>query len=551
MGRIFLRIYGGILSVIVVVGLLVLFTLLLFNEWRKQEYREDLTSGSVWLISEGLERYIPEFQPYWLEYIGGYLGTEVKVTDCGELNASFFERTKLSEGRPVIRTSQDSNTILYHRPDVAGEQCIELDFPNLVSPEIARLTTGLIYDELSQVSVDDRALVLHHIAQNFSYPVRLISQDQGESFLDRSNLNALNQQETITQIGKGNQSDEGEIWFYRQMPDTNELLEIGPFQLFDEFPRSLAILAAVIGLVLITFFSFLIIRPLQSSLQALEKAARSVSEGKLHSKVNLKKNSPIIQLGTVFNGMTEHISRLISSQQEMIRAISHELRTPIARLRFGLEFLIDENDLEKREQKADELDQDIEQLNTLVDEIIAYMRLEHGKQTLEFETIDLFELLHQIKSELDPIAAAKEHEILVVEPEGEQLPIMTECNPHYFKRAILNLMSNAIKYGRNISHVSYHYNRALDSCEIWVEDTGPGIPVSDRSKIFEPFSRLDSSRTLQPNGGYGLGLSIVQRIAKWHHGQVYVDMSPTLRGARFVFRWPQYQSSHNTVTRST
>ena len=105
----------------------------------------------------------------------------------------------------------------------------------------------------------------------------------------------------------------------------------------------------------------------------------------------------------------------------------------------------------------------------------------------------------------------------------------------YLHRVVQNLAGNALRYANSTIIVSagIHRNIAFVS----VEDDGHGIPEADREKVFIPFARLDDSRT-RSSGGYGLGLSIVSRIAFWFDGQMSVDESPTLHGARFIMQWP-------------
>jgi len=105
----------------------------------------------------------------------------------------------------------------------------------------------------------------------------------------------------------------------------------------------------------------------------------------------------------------------------------------------------------------------------------------------------------------------------------------------YAHRVIQNLVGNALRYANH--DVRATLRRDGDYVVLWVEDDGPGIPEAHRERIFEPFTRLDDSRT-RSTGGYGLGLSIVSRIVHWFEGTIYVDQSHQLGGARFIMRWP-------------
>jgi len=120
--------------------------------------------------------------------------------------------------------------------------------------------------------------------------------------------------------------------------------------------------------------------------------------------------------------------------------------------------------------------------------------------------------------------------------------VRIEAEERYLHRVVQNLVGNAVRHANTRVRLS----GGIEGNWAWVgvEDDGPGIPEKDRARIFEPFSRLDDSRT-RASGGYGLGLSIVQRIAFWHGGSVEVSQSPELKGARFIFKWPVRQALRN------
>ena len=238
-------------------------------------------------------------------------------------------------------------------------------------------------------------------------------------------------------------------------------------------------------------------------------------------------------LALSFNGMAEHIKRLIEAQRELTRAVSHELRTPVARVRFGVEMLADTDDYESRLEQQLMIDKDIEALNTLIDEILTYAKLEQGTPSLNFEEVALYKLVRQVAEETRSLGL--EPQVLTLEPDHE---LLVSAEKLYLHRVMQNLAGNAMRYANRKIRISGGVENG--KAYICVEDDGPGIPEKDREKIFEPFSRLDDSRTRAAGsaGGYGLGLSIVSRIAFWFGGHISVDQSPDLGGARFKMSWP-------------
>ena len=210
---------------------------------------------------------------------------------------------------------------------------------------------------------------------------------------------------------------------------------------------------------------------------------------------------------------------------------SHELRTPVARIRFGMEMLAEEDDYEYRIQQLDMIDKDIEALNTLIDEIMTYAKLEQGMPSLEIEKVVLFNVLDQVVNETDALKTGKDIQLQTMSTSLE-----VDAERRYLHRVVQNLVGNAVRYCDHKVLVSGGVT-AQGVAYVCVEDDGPGIPEEDRSRVFEAFARLDDSRT-RASGGYGLGLSIVSRIAYWFGGEIQVDQSPTLGGARFIMIWP-------------
>lgn len=237
--------------------------------------------------------------------------------------------------------------------------------------------------------------------------------------------------------------------------------------------------------------------------------------------------------------MSDHIQRLIEAQRELMRAVSHELRTPVARIRFGMEMLAEEDDYNYRIQQMEMIDRDIEALNTLIDEIMTYAKLEQGTPSLDFEEIILVDLLNQVAIETEALKTQKEIELI-----PPPTYVMVDAERRYLHRVVQNLVGNAVRYCNDKVRISggIHPDGHAFIC---VEDDGAGIAEEDRARVFEAFARLDDSRT-RASGGYGLGLSIVSRIAYWFGGTIQVDESPELGGARFVMQWPAKRFNENS-----
>jgi len=276
----------------------------------------------------------------------------------------------------------------------------------------------------------------------------------------------------------------------------------------------------------------------------IEEAAMRIRRHDLSARVPVNGGDILSKLALAFNEMAEHIQRLIGSQKEMTHAISHELRTPIARIRFGLEMLESANSEEKRMQQLNGMDHDIQELEKLIDELLTYAVLEQGTPSLHLEMVDVDSIVSRIKREMDQTGRSIQIEHVLFH--GIEEGRLAECEQRYIHRALQNLVGNAMKYAKSKVRISCIAQGGM--IRVDVEDDGPGIPQDKWDTIFAPFARLDSSRT-RSSGGYGLGLSIVQRIVFWHGGIVQAHRSNVLSGARFTMIWPRYQQTRVPVSK--
>jgi two-component system sensor histidine kinase RstB len=298
-------------------------------------------------------------------------------------------------------------------------------------------------------------------------------------------------------------------------------------------PLSLSILLAVIILLGLAGAIYVIVRGVEARMARLELAATRIASGHLDTRVKVESGDFMGRLGMAFNGMAAQVQSLLRAQQEMIRAVSHELRTPVARIRFAVQMVEDMTDDAAVRRQLAGIDGDIEELDGLIDEILTYARL-GGDQVqampMETEPVDCRAMARRVVEALSPLHG--ELRIELVE-DGE---VEVEAEPRYLQRALQNLVANACSHARSAVRVTLEAEpRAV---RLDVEDDGPGVPEAHRQAVFKPFARLDDSRTRR-SGGYGLGLSIVQKIMAWHGGSAMVDDSPALGGARFTLLLPR------------
>lgn len=221
------------------------------------------------------------------------------------------------------------------------------------------------------------------------------------------------------------------------------------------------------------------------------------------------------QTASAFLTMRDRLSRQIQQRTEMLAGVSHDLRTPLTRMKLSLAMLDD--GLEKRE-----LETDVADMERMVEGYLAFARGEGDEQPVETD------LSHTIAEVVD--GARRGGASIVTHVEGEPHAIV---RPLAMKRAIGNLMSNAQRHGQRVEIVLARRKAAI---EVIIDDDGPGIPPARREEMFRPFHRLDRSRNPR-TGGVGLGLTIARDVARSHGGDVHLEDSP-LGGLRARIRLP-------------
>ena len=313
--------------------------------------------------------------------------------------------------------------------------------------------------------------------------------------------------------------------FLQRIPNSPFLLVAGPLRyLF--FLHQLKwvdyALLALIGLSL-GIPVLLWLRPHWNQLMQLEQTAASLAEGDLSARVQLPPSSGVWQVGVAFNHMADNIGTLLAGRKALIDAMAHELRTPLARLRYRLALLGGDPDSPPHQA----IERDLAAIDSLLQELLLHARLDRPQVPLTLSRFDAREWIAERLAEQTPLASGLDwHNDCA----GE---IALVGDRHLLSRALDNLLSNARRYARQQVHMRLEQDGG-EFC-LSVEDDGPGIPPEERERVLEPFVRLDESRG-RDSGGHGLGLSIVLGIARAHHGTQAIDASP-MGGARFALRW--------------
>lgn len=529
---IFLRIYAGLLFICLLVAFFAQLLITTINAERVQTYREDMASAAFYLIDSGLSRQVTaQERNFWLSDVSTLFDTKFNIEPTSKADFRTSEINRLNKQQAVVRFNSDTNTAeIYHK--VSGEDnVLHVSFNKLSEQQIKGVGV-LLLDDLSYYrTLAEKQQRLQQIQKFF--PFKLTLQSINKLQLDTDQKARLYRKDIVIMFRDNTSVENSSIRVLAPTEIQDTVVDLGPIPLFNWFPLNLIISITLISMFLISLGVYALIFPLERKLQLIQSGITKVREGKLNTKVKVVGEDEIAHLAATFNSMTEHIRRLIESQRELTRAVSHELRTPVARIRFAVDMLADTDDYDDRMSQRDYIDQDIESLNGLIDEILTYAKLEEGSPKMDWEDVDLQELVSQIVRETNTLGKP-----VTVKVGNIQKGVFAQADRRYLHRVLQNLAGNATRYAESTIIISAGLEK--NEAFISVEDDGQGIPEKDREKVFIPFARLDDSRT-RASGGYGLGLSIVSRIAFWFNGRMSVDESPTLGGARFIMTWPKSQ----------
>ena len=299
----------------------------------------------------------------------------------------------------------------------------------------------------------------------------------------------------------------------------------GPPPAWTRSPFGFAWLLALVGLA-VALGVYPIVRRLTQRLESLQRGVQRWGEGDLSVRVPVQGHDEVADLAARFNHAAERVETLVKSHKSLLANASHELRSPLTRIRMGLELMGSTPSAAFK----DEISRNIGELDQLIDEILLASRLDAQEADIgTVEQIDLTGLAAEecarLNIELDTDTGS--------DAGADARAVTVDGVPKLLRRAIRNLIENARRYGTGAITVSVQ--REGQRAVLRVSDRGPGVPANLRERIFEPFYRLPGAS--EREGGVGLGLALVKSIAQRHHGTVRCEDRPG-GGATFVVDLP-------------
>ncbi len=271
------------------------------------------------------------------------------------------------------------------------------------------------------------------------------------------------------------------------------------------------------------------LKPLISRLNLLRSTAKKFGAGELSSRVIPVGLSYIRDIENDFNGMADKIQHLIDDNKLLSSAVSHDLRTPLARLRFGIDTLAEAETADARAQYLGRINNDLDEMELLVNSLLRYARLDNVLEGADKQSVSLRKLLHEcIAQYYDVRIIIRVNESLL--NEADQL-IIIGCIDH-LAMLINNLIQNAVEHAKN--KLVVELSRSERGFEMAFCDDGCGIPEAQRATILKPFQRGNSDE----KKSFGLGLAVVSRIAQHHNARIDIRQCGRLGGARISVRFP-------------
>jgi len=276
---------------------------------------------------------------------------------------------------------------------------------------------------------------------------------------------------------------------------------------------------------LVMFAGFMLLRRIFRPLRMLTHGVNEIASGNLDFQFQTQgRHGEIYFLAENFNFMIQRVREMIQSKDQLLLDVSHELRSPLTRMKVALEMM------PKNKLRAGAL-QDIAEMEKMLSEILETQRLKGENGKLVLKPLDLTALAR---------AVARKYKLRKpgVALIGKPSPITLQADPGRVETVLRNVLENALKYSsRQKKPVQVSLEEKEGTVVVAVRDFGPGIPLEDREKVFEPFYRIDKSRAKE-TGGYGLGLSLCRVIMRAHGGEIRLD-DGVEKGTRMLLEFPK------------
>lgn len=305
------------------------------------------------------------------------------------------------------------------------------------------------------------------------------------------------------------QAADGQYWFAALAP-------LRGAQIWTFAPYYLLVLGATGTLGWLAAFG--LVRPIRR----IATTVADFGDGDLTARVTVTRQDEIGDLAQSFNRMAGRLERLITSERRLLEDISHELRSPLARLKVAVKLARTSSDPARA---LDRVERDVDRIASLVADVLEITGIEDDPAAQKLATVQLGSMIEELVSDCSIEAEQRGCDIEL----AGSLDVAVIGNRELLRRAIENVLRNAIRYSPGHSTICLEVAAAGSAVTITIRDYGPGVPDNCLGRLFDPFFRVEAARHAN-GGGSGLGLSIARRAVQLHHGQIFAENArPGLR----------------------
>lgn len=398
---------------------------------------------------------------------------------------------------------------------------VELSADRDTALALASVRGGLltVADSVREAEPERRQNIVETHAPRYGFPLRLQATTKLAPHYDEYGMAAVESGEQFTAYAR---------------VDDSTAIAYGPIDVFAAAAAWEFVVALSLPIVLLLALVFVALRPLVRQTRAMASAAEALSLGQWDTRIDAASAPVTPVLASAFNVMAQQVQDSLGAQQHLLESASHELRTPLSKVRFAVELLATADTAPLREQWLARAQSGCDRLDEIVDELLDHVRVAGLDEPTEVAVVDVVALVEAVTDQIDEEGIAVEVHVgwtgRLPTP-AAAVPI----GPRSLKRVIRNLVDNAQYWGRRC--VSVQLSLSDDQLTMAVEDDGPGIAVADRKRVLEPFETDRSA-----DGGLGLGLALVARIALQTDATVALDQSERLGGCRAQLTWTVHAS---------
>ena len=382
--------------------------------------------------------------------------------------------------------------------------------------KVRRSGVFLAYELLEQTPEIRREKRLQELREHMPVELALISLDELSRRIGRPGQpgEGISQRQSITQS-----------WYFIVFEDGSGALAAGPVN--PTRPPGVIPVGLLLVIVLLPVIAWTVALRLGRETLKVERANQALAIGDLSIRVD-DKTGPSDALAASFNAMAERVERLVNSRDELVQAVSHELGSPLSRLRFHVGLLENLSEA-KRMERIQSMVEELDNLDALVAELLSYV---------QSDDLALDKRSFNPTESLEHVVELVRHEVPENSIVDVQLKLPSDvrvyADKRLFLRATENILRNAVQHA--VSTVYLEITKDAEHLHLAVHDDGPGIPQASRENVVTPFFRLQADRGRQ-TGGVGLGLPIVRRILQRHGGRLVITDS-ALGGAKVATLWP-------------